>query len=57
MAWLFGGCNFWKRVSSFWDEQELYDRSIYRNAPNIAKGVAEFYLSIIANARNSKTMR
>lgn len=47
----FGGCNFWKRVSSFWDEQELYDRSIYRNAPNLNKGIVEFYLSLIANAK------
>lgn len=50
----FGGCNFWKRCSSFWDEQELYDRSIYRNAPNIAKGVEEFYCSIVANTELEK---
>lgn len=54
MAWLLAVVIFWKRVSSFWDEQELYDRSIYRNAPNIAKGVEEFYLSIVANAKLEK---
>lgn len=50
----FGGCNFWKRVSSFWDEQEFYNKCIHRNAPNIHKGVAEFYLSLVANAEVKK---
>lgn len=54
MAWLLAVVIFEKEFHRFWDEQELYDRSIYRNAPNIAKGVEEFYFSIVANAKLEK---
>lgn len=54
MAWLLAVVIFGKDVHRFWNEQELYDRSIYRNAPNIVKGVEEFYCSIVANAELEK---
>lgn len=45
-----GGCDFWKEAAARYGLQQLYNKCIHRNAPNIHKGVAEFYLSIVANA-------
>lgn len=49
-AIIVGGYDFWEKAASKYGLQQLYSRSIYRNAPNLNKGVAEFYLSIVANA-------
>lgn len=46
-----GGCDFWKEVAERYCLQQLYSRSIYRNAPNIHKGVLEFYLSLVADSK------
>ena len=55
-AIIVGGYDFWERAASKYGLQQLYSRSIYRNAPNIYKGVLEFYLSIVANAEVKKRM-
>ena len=55
-ALIIGGYDFWEKAASKYGLQQLYSRSIYRNAPNIHKGVAEFYLSIVANAEVKKRM-
>lgn len=46
-----GGCDFWKEAAERYGLQQLYSRSIYRNAPNIHKGVLEFYLSLVADSK------
>lgn len=45
-----GGCDFWKEAAERYCLQQLYNECIHRNAPNIHKGVVEFYLSLIAKA-------
>jgi hypothetical protein len=47
-----GGYDFWKKAAIGFNEQQLYNECIHRNAPNIHKGVAEFYLSLIAKSRS-----
>lgn len=49
-ALIIGGYDFWKEAAARYGLQQLYNECIHRNAPNIHKGVAEFYLSIVANA-------
>ena len=55
-AIIIGGCDFWKEAASRYGFQEFYNKCIHRNAPNIHKGVAEFYLSLVANAEVKKRM-
>ena len=50
-ALIIGGYDFWKEAASKYGLQQLYSRSIYRNAPNIHKGVLEFYLSLVADSK------
>lgn len=50
-ALIIGGYDFWEKAASKYSLQQLYSRSIYRNAPNLNKGIVEFYLSLIANAK------
>lgn len=50
-AIIVGGYDFWEKAASKYGLQQLYSRSIYRNAPNIHKGVLEFYLSLVADSR------
>lgn len=45
-----GGYDFWKEAAERYGLQQLYNECIHRNAPNIHKGVVEFYLSLIAKA-------
>lgn len=47
-ALIIGGYDFWERAAIGYGLQELYNKCIHRNAPNIHKGVLEFYLSIVA---------
>ena len=49
-AIIVGGYDFWERAAIGYGVQEFYNKCIHRNAPNLNKGVAEFYLSIVANA-------
>lgn len=53
-ALIIGGYDFWKEAAARYGLQQLYNECIHRNAPNIHKGVAEFYLSIVANAEVKK---
>lgn len=53
-AILIGGCDFWERAAIGYGVQEFYNKCIHRNAPNIHKGVLEFYLSLVANAEVKK---
>ena len=55
-ALIIGGYDFWEKAASRYGLQQLYNECIHRNAPNIHKGVAEFYLSIVANAEVKKRM-
>ena len=55
-ALIIGGYDFWKEAAVRYGLQQLYNECIHRNAPNIHKGVAEFYLSIVANAEVKKRM-
>ena len=55
-AIIVGGYDFWEKAASRYGLQQLYNECIHRNAPNIHKGVAEFYLSIVANAEVKKRM-
>ena len=55
-ALIIGGYDFWKEAAARYGLQQLYNECIHRNAPNIHKGVAEFYLSIVANAEVKKRM-
>lgn len=50
-AIIVGGYDFWERAASKYGLQQLYSRSIYRSAPNIHKGVLEFYLSLVADSK------
>ncbi len=50
-AIIVGGYDFWEKAASKYGLQQLYSRSIYRNAPNIHKGVLEFYLSLVADSK------
>lgn len=50
-ALIIGGYDFWEKAASKYGLQQLYSRSIYRNAPNIHKGVLEFYLSLVADSK------
>lgn len=54
-ALIIGGYDFWEKAASKYGLQQLYSRSIYRNAPNLNKGIVEFYLSLIANAKAQKS--
>lgn len=53
-AIIIGGCDFWEDAASRYGFQEFYNKCIHRNAPNIHKGVAEFYLSLVANSEVKK---
>lgn len=53
-AIIVGGCDFWEDAASRYGFQEFYNKCIHRNAPNIHKGVAEFYLSLVANSEVKK---
>lgn len=50
-ALIIGGYDFWKEAASRYGLQELYNKCIHRTAPNIHKGVLEFYLSIVADSK------
>lgn len=50
-ALIIGGYDFWEKAAAKYGLQQLYSRSIYRNAPNIHKGVLEFYLSLVADSK------
>lgn len=50
-AIIVGGYDFWEKAASKYGLQQLYSRSIYRNAPNIHKGILEFYLSLVADSK------
>ena len=53
-AIIVGGYDFWERAAIGYGVQEFYNKCIQRNAPNIHKGVEEFYCSIVANAELEK---
>lgn len=53
-AIIVGGYDFWERAAIGYDVQEFYNKCIHRNAPNLNKGIVEFYLSLIANAKAQK---
>ena len=53
-AIIIGGCDFWENVALRYGFQQFYNKCIHRNAPNIHKGVLEFYLSLVANAEVKK---
>lgn len=46
-----GGYDFWEKAAIGYGMQEFYNKCIHRNAPNLNKGIEEFYLSLIANAK------
>lgn len=50
-AIIVGGYDFWERAAIGYGVQEFYNKCIHRNAPNLNKGIVEFYLSLIANAK------
>lgn len=50
-AIIVGGYDFWERAAIGYGVQEFYNKCIQRNAPNLNKGIVEFYLSLIANAK------
>lgn len=54
-AIIVGGYDFWERAAIGYGVQEFYNKSIHRNAPNLNKGIVEFYLSLIANAKAQKS--
>lgn len=54
-AIIIGGCDFWERAVIGYGVQEFYNKCIHRNAPNLNKGIVEFYLSLIANAKAQKS--
>lgn len=54
-AIIIGGCDFWERAAIGYGVQEFYNKCIHRNAPNLNKGIVEFYLSLIANAKAQKS--
>lgn len=53
-AIIVGGYDFWERAAIGYGVQEFYNKCIHRNAPNLNKGIVEFYLSLIANAKAQK---
>ena len=52
---IIGGYDFWERAAIGYGVQEFYNKCIHRNAPNLNKGIVEFYLSLIANAKAQKS--
>lgn len=54
-AIIVGGYDFWERAAIGYGVQEFYNKCIHRNAPNLNKGIEEFYLSLIANAKAQKS--
>lgn len=54
-ALIIGGYDFWERAAIGYGVQEFYNKCIHRNAPNLNKGIVEFYLSLIANAKAQKS--
>lgn len=54
-AIIVGGYDFWERAAIGYGVQEFYNKCIHRNAPNFNKGIVEFYLSLIANAKAQKS--
>lgn len=54
-AIIVGGYDFWERAAIGHGVQEFYNKCIHRNAPNLNKGIVEFYLSLIANAKAQKS--
>ena len=54
-AIIVGGYDFWERAAIGYGVQEFYNKCIHRNAPNLNKGIVEFYLSLIANAKEQKS--
>lgn len=50
-AIIVGGYDFWERVAIGYGVQEFYNKCIHRNEPNLNKGIVEFYLSLMANAK------
>lgn len=53
-AIIVGGYDFWEKAAIGYGVQEFYNKCIHRNAPNLNKGIVEFYLSLIANAKAQK---
>lgn len=54
-ALIIGGYDFWEKAAIGYGVQEFYNKCIHRNAPNLNKGIVEFYLSLIANAKAQKS--
>lgn len=54
-AIIVGGYDFWEKAAIGYGVQEFYNKCIHRNAPNLNKGIVEFYLSLIANAKAQKS--
>lgn len=54
-AIIVGGYDFWERAAIGYGVQEFYNKCIQRNTPNLNKGIVEFYLSLIANAKAQKS--
>uniref|UniRef100_UPI003D78A36A hypothetical protein n=1 Tax=Catenibacterium mitsuokai TaxID=100886 RepID=UPI003D78A36A len=54
-AIIVGGYDFWERAAIGYGVQEFYNKCIHRNAPNLNKGIVEFYLSLIANVKAQKS--
>lgn len=54
-AIIVGDYDFWERAAIGYGVQEFYNKCIHRNAPNLNKGIVEFYLSLIANAKAQKS--
>lgn len=54
-AIIVGGYDFWERAAIGYGVQEFYNKCIHRNTPNLNKGIVEFYLSLIANAKAQKS--
>lgn len=54
-AIIVGGYDFWERAAIGYGVQEFYNKCIHRNAPNLNKGIEEFYLSLIANTKAQKS--
>lgn len=54
-AIIISGYDFWERAAIGYGVQEFYNKCIHRNAPNLNKGIVEFYLSLIANTKAQKS--
>lgn len=50
-AIIVGGYDFWERAAIGYGVQEFYNKCIHRNAPNLNKGIEEFYLSLVADSK------